>query len=130
MLDIHNGGDEAMKPTLTKSQRTDGDHWVGTNIVFEQRPAKFDKPKAKTRYWFVDAKADKDPPECLGCVKWFGRWRTYAFFPEPFTVFEKVCLLEIAEFCEARTREHSNRTHQLAREKRAKELLPAFLLNE
>jgi len=36
----------------------------------------------------------------LGEVKWFSRWRKYSFFPEPNTVFEKDCMLDIADFME------------------------------
>lgn len=39
---------------------------------------------------------------CLGVVKWFGRWRRYAFFPNAETVFEDECLKYIAGFIEAR----------------------------
>lgn len=28
----------------------------------------------------------------LGTVKWFGRWRRYAFFPEPGCAFDPGCL--------------------------------------
>jgi len=42
----------------------------------------------------------------LGTVKWFGRWRGYAFFPCQQTVYEQVCLREIADFCEEFSREH------------------------
>ena len=31
----------------------------------------------------------------LGWIKWFGRWRQYAFFPEPKTVFNVECLNDI-----------------------------------
>lgn len=34
----------------------------------------------------------------LGEIRWFGRWRKYAFFPESQTVFESQCLGDIAEF--------------------------------
>lgn len=39
-------------------------------------------------------------PIKLGEVKWFGRWRQYAFFPEPETVFEKQCMEDITNFLE------------------------------
>lgn len=59
----------------------------------------------KTRIWTVDV-ADPDIITIsLGEVKWFGRWRKYAFFPKAETVFEQCCLREIAEFCERQTRE-------------------------
>lgn len=41
----------------------------------------------------------------IGCIKWFGRWRKYSFFPANETVFETDCLRLIADFCEERTKE-------------------------
>jgi hypothetical protein len=34
----------------------------------------------------------------LGEIKWYGAWRTYAFFPEVASLFNEQCLLDIAEF--------------------------------
>ncbi|MDD5354952.1 MAG: hypothetical protein PHY56_00185 [Candidatus Omnitrophica bacterium] len=34
----------------------------------------------------------------LGHVKWFVRWRKYAFFPDGYTVFEQDCLNDIKDF--------------------------------
>jgi len=31
----------------------------------------------------------------LGIIKWFGRWRQYAFFPEDGTIFNVECLNDI-----------------------------------
>lgn len=42
----------------------------------------------------------------IGQVRWFGSWRKYCFFPYEETVYEEVCLREIAEFCEKVTKEH------------------------
>jgi hypothetical protein len=44
----------------------------------------------------------------LGSVKWYGRWRKYAFFPEAGTVFETGCLRDIAGFCEVETMKQRN----------------------
>ena len=60
----------------------------------------------KTCVWRVESKSPGMRGYFLGTVKWFGRWRGYAFFPEGGTVFEKVCLREIADFCECETQEH------------------------
>ena len=59
----------------------------------------------KTLIWTVLTKEDD---LLLGWVKWFGRWRGYAFFPTPDTptAYEQVCLREIADFVETKTREH------------------------
>jgi len=54
-------------------------------------------PGQKTERWIVDTKEDED---CLGVVKWFGRWRKYAFFPAPECVFEETCMREISDFVE------------------------------
>lgn len=56
----------------------------------------------KTEQWEVVA---KDGGPTLGEVKWFGRWRKYAFFPAPDCVFEQDCLRVIAGFCEEKTNE-------------------------
>jgi hypothetical protein len=50
--------------------------------------------------------AGLDDRQSLGEVRWFGRWRKYAFFPIGTAVFEADCLRDIAQFCEARTKEH------------------------
>lgn len=48
-----------------------------------------DKQNPKTQVYNVVAKEDGF---ILSQVKWFGRWRKYAFFPNEDTVYEK-CLL-------------------------------------
>lgn len=50
----------------------------------------------KTKRWDVVAKGDGF---LLGVIKYFGRWKQYAFFPNENTVFEKTCLRDIAAFC-------------------------------
>ena len=54
----------------------------------------------KTKRWNVCA---QDGEILLGTINWLGRWRQYAFFPLPETVFERQCLRDIAEFCEQQT---------------------------
>lgn len=56
----------------------------------------------KTLVWEVVA---KEGGFRLGEVKWFGRWRRYAFFPSD-AVFEHQCLRELADFLESRTKDH------------------------
>jgi len=51
--------------------------------------------KPKTNVWEVNS---KNHNICLGIIKWFGRWRQYAFFPESETVFNKDCLEDIRNF--------------------------------
>lgn len=64
-------------------------------------------PSGKTAVYFVNAKQGGQ----LGMVKWFGRWRCYAFFPLGDTVFERVCLRDIAAFCEQETVAHRGQKH-------------------
>ncbi len=59
--------------------------------------------KTKTKIWKVVNKTDGS---VLGGVKWFGRWRGYAFYPAYPTVYEQVCLRDIARFVEDRTKEY------------------------
>ena len=82
------------------------DVYYGTHIWFVPG-----EPKPKTKTWWVRAKGGST----IGLVAWFGRWRKYSFFPEGGTVWEQVCLREIADFCEARTREHKGSTVEGAR---------------
>lgn len=53
-------------------------------IVIEQ------KPKTKV----IEVKS-KLRGVLLGTIRWFGRWRQYAFFPEVATVFNIECLADI-----------------------------------
>lgn len=55
----------------------------------------------KTDVWSIEGETDR-----LGVVKWFGRWRGYAFFPKTGTVFEQKCLRAVADFCERITKDH------------------------
>lgn len=58
---------------------------------------------AKTRRWAVQPKDGGRP---IGLVIWHSPWRLYCFAPNPNTMFEQDCLRDIAEFIQARTREH------------------------
>lgn len=33
--------------------------------------------------------------DILGEIKWFGKWRQYAFFPDPHTVWNPECLEDV-----------------------------------
>jgi hypothetical protein len=48
------------------------------------------KPKTKVIGVWSKKSANR-----LGIIKWFGRWRQYAFFPETGTVFNTECLNDI-----------------------------------
>ncbi|MHA1285815.1 MAG: hypothetical protein ACTSPB_00300 [Candidatus Thorarchaeota archaeon] len=56
----------------------------------------------KTEIWWVLDRGD----ECLGKVRWFGRWRQYTFFPEMNTLYNNQCLSEVSEFLVNLNREH------------------------
>lgn len=60
----------------------------------------------KTKVWSVLAKRDGT---LLGYIRWFGRWRGYAFYPEPDMVFEQDCLRDIAAFTESQTKAHRSK---------------------
>ena len=49
----------------------------------------------KTHIWSVQT---NDTGYELGIIKWHPSWRKYCFFPGLDTVFENICLHEIAEF--------------------------------
>lgn len=74
---------------------------VLTHIVIVERGT---SPSGKTRRWLVMNKHDPEP-HVIGKIEWYARWRKYVFAPEPMTVFEEVCLRELAGFVEERTRE-------------------------
>lgn len=49
--------------------------------------------------WIYNCYSNED--EYLGQVKYYARWRQYAYYPTVGTVYEKTCLTDIAEFCRA-----------------------------
>jgi hypothetical protein len=61
-------------------------------------------PGRKTKRFELYAK--EGTGALLGCVRWYGAWRCYSFFPEPSTLFERTCLREIADFLEDLTKAH------------------------
>ena len=52
----------------------------------------------------------------LGQVKWFGRWRKYAFYPLAFTLYEQDCLRNIADFCEKESKKLRQQWRERAEE--------------
>jgi len=58
----------------------------------------------KTKVWEVRTNDGEDT--LLGEVRWFGRWRGYAFFPESLTIYEQRCLRAIADFVETKSQSH------------------------
>lgn len=74
------------------------DHYSGSFISFHQAGS---SPSGKTEVWAVDSSYGS----FLGAVRWFGRWRKYAFYPEPNTIFETTCLGELKEFLDLKMAE-------------------------
>ncbi len=68
-------------------------------LRYEREP---DRPGGRTKRWRVIASRDD---ALLGRIRWFGRWRQYAFFPEPKTIFNPDCLDSIAAFARSATGE-------------------------
>lgn len=77
--------------------------WIRFDEVAEVAPGR------RTVVWRV---VNKETNAYLGAVRWYGPFRQYSFEPEPFTVFERTCLRDIADFCEARTRERTRRASE------------------
>lgn len=42
----------------------------------------------------------------LGTVKWYAQWRRYTFFPDQGTLFDSMCLSELAAFCARETQQY------------------------
>lgn len=75
---------------------------MATFIRFQEQPF-MDRLPHRTKRWAVTT-LDGTP---LGQVRWYNPWRRYCFMPQDHTcVFEQVCLREIADFVETKTREH------------------------
>lgn len=52
----------------------------------------------KTNIWIVIGNDIE-----LGRIGFFGRWRKYCFYPSVNTLFDHLCLIEIADFCKKET---------------------------
>lgn len=59
----------------------------------EERP-----PERKTPIVLIYAERDS---ALLGRIAWFGRWRQYAFMPEPDTTFNRGCLETINAYIDS-----------------------------
>jgi hypothetical protein len=71
-------------------------------IYISERP--MDKIR-KTKIFLVKT---LDSDSFLGVIKWYGAWRKYCFFPTPDvqTVYEWICLRDIADFCQEETKKY------------------------
>lgn len=52
----------------------------------------------KTKLWLVIGNDFE-----LGKISFFGKWRKYCFYPNENTLFDNLCLSEIAIFCKEQT---------------------------
>lgn len=79
-------------------KRYSEDTWVTEYLNIIQVPR---AEKRLTDTWVVNDKYGNH----LGQVSWFNHWRRYVFAPNASTIFEQVCLRDIAQFIEERTSE-------------------------
>lgn len=80
----------------------------GSFISFVRYPA---LEKGVTQFWCIINGRD-----VIAEVRWFTNWRKYSFYPGSETVFEEVCLGEIADFCVELTKFHrTDRKQQKAK---------------
>lgn len=94
-METYYGVPAALKTEMTALAAA---HGSATWIRFDELT-----PNPATKRWAV---MPKDGPDRIGIISWYGPWRKYCFFPTPETVYEQVCLREIADFCEVQTAMH------------------------
>ncbi len=82
-------------------------HEIGKNLFANDGTV---SASARTIVWRIYATGGN---ALLGEVKWHSPWRCYSFHPEPRTLFERVCLRDLANFCETKTKEHMDRCRLL-----------------
>lgn len=69
--------------------------WKGSYVTINY----LDKtPSGKTTIWWVWVDYEAEHGYVLGDIKWYPQWRKYAFFPNTDTLYEPVCMREIAAF--------------------------------
>jgi hypothetical protein len=90
---------EGLKPSVSN----DGD--FSTTYLYLQE----NENKGKTRKWTVWNKMHGTD---IGRIKWSTSFRKYAFFPYADTMYEQVCLREIADFIEYMTALHKQKRKQ------------------
>lgn len=61
-------------------------------IAFERGP---DSPSGKTHSWHIYSTRSRD---LLGTVRWYSKWRQYAFYPEPGSIWNPECLHTVQRF--------------------------------
>ncbi len=71
--------------------------------------AEIPKRQKTLRWWVIPKDSHICAESAIGDIKWFGGWRAYCFFPRAHCVFEQICMREISDFIEARTKEHKRK---------------------
>ncbi len=71
----------------------------GTYIRIVGLPRLETDPQRKTLRWAVQTKGG----EHLGVIRWNSGWRCYSFYPDPDTLYEVKCMIQIAKFLETQT---------------------------
>lgn len=90
----------------------DNSNWLqSSNLYFKDDG--LIKPGAKTKQFSVYSRPKR---ELLGYIKWWANWRQYCFFPLN-ALFNKECLLQIAQFCEDITFTHKSKLPNIQRQK-------------
>lgn len=62
-------------------------------------------PGRKTRFYTVRRDDYTGLANLVGVIKWDWGWRQYSFYPEPNTKWADECMINIAKFLTARTKE-------------------------
>jgi hypothetical protein len=83
---------------------------TGAEVVYEGRWCVLVRvertPGRKTDRFHV---VTKDTCDIVGEIRWYARWRKYAFCPKAETAWEETCLLEIAFWIAEETTRHRTR---------------------
>lgn len=69
---------------------------ISTYMLFERN---YEVETGKTEVWSIYSLKNDTR---LGSIKWFGRWRQYALFPEPESIFNSACLRDIENVIQMR----------------------------
>jgi len=85
---------------MTDLSRHETRYLVFTEVIDDTR---------RTRMWCVLSRSNN---ALLGRIKWYGPWRQFTFHPEPATVFNIGCLLDINEFMAAAYRDWRDRKNK------------------
>lgn len=64
----------------------------------------------KTKKWSVWGQNGS----CLGLIRWYGAWRGYAYHPST-CLLNHVCMMDLAKFLSASTKEHLQAKRDKAR---------------